>query len=325
MVQKMKRNLNGEEFKVLCRSLEDMGLLDIRTRLKMENTYINGATFYQASDSPEGRIITYAEDDLKDENGNTYIFEYPYYLYFGELTPGKKLIAVYYGDEYCIIPVDGQTFTLVGAVNSETKIDFSRCKKLPTPIVLRLPKEEARQINDRDTWGLREAVKKYGKFKAGSIVGSIGLSILSVIIIGLIWLFIIGSIADDMSKTTFAIITGVAVVLIIVCIVFSIKFFKDIYLRNVLKMNYIKQVMIVDIEKASLKDDNLSYISFYEWVGDDLKFARLPIGFAQLFLVENTGYGDIAYMLTKEKNKELNLLTTRIFASKDLIEGGSLK
>ena len=32
-----------------------------------------------------------------------------------------------------------------------------------------------------------------------------------------------------------------------------------------------------------------------------------------------------AYMLTKEKNKELNLLTTRIFASKDLIEGGSLK
>ena len=67
MVQKMKRNLNGEEFKVLCRSLEDMGLLDIRTRLKMENSYINGATFYQASDSPEGRIITYAEDDLKDE------------------------------------------------------------------------------------------------------------------------------------------------------------------------------------------------------------------------------------------------------------------
>ena len=61
----MKRQLNGEEFRLLCRSLEELGMIKIRSRLKQESTYINGITFYRSSDSPEGKIITFAEDDLK--------------------------------------------------------------------------------------------------------------------------------------------------------------------------------------------------------------------------------------------------------------------
>ncbi|MBP3238591.1 MAG: hypothetical protein J6M24_05900 [Lachnospiraceae bacterium] len=316
----MKRQLNGEEFRLLCRSLEELGMIKIRSRLKQESTYINGITFYRSSDSPEGKIITFAEDDLKDDKGNTYIFDYPYYEVFGELTPGKRMIGIYSGDDYYVIPVDGNTFTLVGAVNATSSLDLSKAKKLPTPIVLKLPKEDARQVNDMDTAGIKDAIKKSGKFTAGSIAGSIALSLLSLIVIGLIWIFIVASIADDMSKTVFAVITAVAVVLFIFCVCMSIKFFKNIYIRDVQKMNYIKQIMIVGIEKEKITNSNLSYVSFYEWVGDELRFTRLHVGFAQMLLIKDAKYGDIAYMLTKDKYNEANVFTTRMFATKEMVE-----
>ena len=72
--------------------------------------------------------------------------------------------------------------------------------------------------------------------------------------------------------------------------------------------------MLEYIEKAQEAAEGYSFDQF---CNDPIRFAA--ISYYTMII------GEAAYMLTKEKNKELNLLTTRIFASKDMIEGGSLK
>ena len=316
----MKRKISEEEYKLICKELKELGLVSILSMFKRENSYINGVTFLRASDSPYGRVITYAEDDLKDEYGNPYIFEDSYYGIYGEMEPGRRMIAIYAGDTYSLIPVNGETFMIVGAVNTDEKLDIARSKKLPTPKVLELPKEQARPVTERDVAGLKKAVKTYGKLNAAKTVGTIALILLCVIIIGIIYIFIMAEMGDDLTPKVFVAVTAVAVLLLVAGIIGSIKFFKNIYLRNVLKMKYIKQVMIVKVEKAALQGD-LSSVSFYEWVGDDIKFGSFSVGFGQLFLMEGCGYGDIAYMLTKEKDKSMDMFSTRIFVSKEMVEG----
>ncbi len=312
-IVKMKRKPDSKEYELIRNELSELGLNSVLAKISPDNLMINGITFFQASDSPDGKIITYAEDDLKDEKGNSYIFDYPYYKFFGELEPGRRLIALYYGFNYLVLPVTGETFTLVGAVNTEEKLDRARSVKLPTPLVLTLPKEPARPVAPSDTAKIREAVKTYGKFTAAKTVGMIAMIILCIIVVGLVYIFTLASF-DDLSPGVFAACTAVAVIVLIAGIVGSVKFFKDIYLRNVLKMKYIKRVMVVGVS-VGLLQPNFKTLAIYEWIDDKIVFSRHTMGFGQLFLDKDLSYGDQVYMLTKEKDERAGVINTRIFMS----------
>lgn len=311
----MKRSLSSNEFEILKKELADLGYNKLSAALRIEEVFINGVTFLEASDSPDGKIITYAEDDLKDENGFQYVFDYPYYKIFGELTPGKRLIAVYAGRNYLVIPISGESFTLVGAVNPDEKYDKGRSVKLPTPKVLELPKDEARAINENDVMKIKQTIKAHKGYAAASIVGTIAMSLLFIIVIGVIYIFLFSALEDAGDSAMIA-CTVIAGVLIIAGIAFSIVFFKNIYLRNVKKMKYIKQVMVTGIDKEPLQN-NVKTIGIYEWVGNELVFKSFTLGIGQLFLPDDLSYGDIIYMLTKEKNKKNDVFSTRIFMSKE--------
>lgn len=309
----MKRIPSLTELEILKKELADLGYERILSMTGTEEVFINGITFLEESDSPEGRIITYAEDGLKDENGYQYIFDYPYYDIFGELTPGKRMIAVYVGKYYLLIPINGESYTLVGASDQDEKFDKGRSVKLPTPKALDLPKDAARAINENDVGKIKQTIKTHKGYTAASIVGTIALSLLCIIIVGLIYIFAFSALEDAGDSALLA-CTVVAGVLVIAGIAGSIMFFKNIYLRNVKKMKYIKQVMVTGISKDH---GNLRNIGIYEWIGNDLVFERFSLGIGQIFLPDDLEYGDIIYMLTKERDKKNDIFTTRIFMSKE--------
>ena len=320
-IVKMKRKPDSKEYELIRNELSELGLNSVLAKLSPDNLMINGITFFQASDSPDGKIITYSEDDLKDENGNSYIFDYPYYKYFGELEPGRRLIALYYGFNYLVLPVTDETFTLVGAVNTEEKLDRANSpfteigspRKLPTPMVLDLPKDPARPVVPSDTERIKEAVKSFGKFTAAKTVGMIAMIFLCIIVVGLAYIFTLSAF-EDLTPGIFAACTVIAVTVLITGIVCSVKFFKNIYLRNVLKMKYIKKVMIVGVSNELLQP-NFKTLAIYEWIDNKIVFSRHTMGFGQLFLDKDVSYGDQVYMLTKEKDERAKVVNTRIFMS----------
>lgn len=316
----MKRLMNEKEFAIIMNELAELGYGKLMNIMSIDNSYINGVTVFETNDSPQGKLIRYIEDDICDEYGNPYFFEYTYYKMFGEITPGKRFISIYVGRHYVIIPVTGQSYLLVGAVDIEKagSVDKGKSVKIPTPLALDLPKENARPVVESDIRDIKYAVKTYGKYKAGSVIGTIALSILFIIVIGLVYIFTITGL-DDSGKLTdnlFFALSGVALVLLIAGIVWSWKFFKNIYLRNALKMKYIKKVMVVGIDKHIPVSAGMSgVIGFYEWVDGKIVYSSNEIGIGTQFLEEGVKYGDIINMLTIEANQEHKLVDSRIFCS----------
>ncbi|SEP91366.1 hypothetical protein SAMN02910289_00876 [Lachnospiraceae bacterium RM5] len=310
----MKKRLNSTEIEFIKKELRELGIKSAYENIREDNTYINGITFFDASDTPECAIITYVEDDLVDEKGVPYIFDYPYLKIFGKLQKGQRLIALYIENNYYVIPVNGETYILVGAVNGDKDFNVDRSKsiKMPSPLVLDFHKQESRLITKNDVKEIKKTVKANGKLSGMKILGSVVLSFLVLMIVSLIYIFWVAS-YDDIDLATFVFITVVCVILLIVGIVFSILFFKNIYIKNALRMKYIKEVMVVSVSK------NLSYynVAVYEWVGNNVKFGNYTVGKGQFFIKDNQNFGDRIYMLTKKENERPGAFDARVFVTGD--------
>lgn len=320
----MKRKLTQSEYEIVIKEITRIGLNEVRMSSSIDNTYVNGITVFETNDSPEGVYISYIEDDLVDEEGNPYIFDYPYYKLFGELKSGSRLIALYIENSYYILPANDESLKLVGAECKEgqNEVDKTKSVKLPTPLVFNLPKQAARLITEDDKRDIEQVVKKNGKVKVLQALSSVALSFLCIMIIGLIYIFTMAAIDGSngkLGKVPFFMITAVALLLIGLGIFRIIVFMKSLYLRKLLKMNYIKQVMYCGIETTTVTHlyvPSFKCIHTYEWIGNELKHNKIPINNPTLFLDKNIQYGDIIYMLTGKPDEELKLTHTRFFISK---------
>lgn len=307
----MKRQLNSEEIEMLRRELFDLGFDSLASIIDTDNLYMNGITIIGVNETGYGPQIRYVEDDLNDEKGNPYLFEYPAKNFPGEVMVGKRAMAVYVvGRYYYLIPTNGETFILTGASDREKaeSIDISKSIKLPDPRVLDLPKDPPREITEEDVKDIKAAVKQNGNFKAKGILGTIAMSLLFVIVIGLIYIFAVTAISSAVGSGVGSIIAVVGLVIalagIIGGIVFSILFFKNIYLRRVMKMRYIKTVMFIGLTEQNItQPGDFAEIHIYEWIGNEVKFTRCERNFATTFLPKDVRYGDFISMLTKDANQ----------------------
>lgn len=316
----MKRSLSGNEFEIIRKELLELGYGNLASWMTPDNTSVNGATVFGCNENPDGVLLRYVEDEVEDEKGNPYIFEYPYYEMYGEYKVGKRLIALYVEDAYILLPLNGESFVITGVIDEEKakSVDVSKSMKLPTPQVLKLPKDAPREIRDEDLVGIKQAIQKYGKYTAASIAGTVAMSLLCFMLVGLIYIFSVTALDDSglLSGAVFGILSIIALAALTAGIIGSIRFFKNIYLRNALKMRYIKKVMVIGVHKVKITDSvPVNSISFYEWVDGQLKANSCDIGVGTVFFDEKVGYGSIVNMLTKEANQGIKLIDSRIFCT----------
>ena len=297
----MKRKLTIEEFRIVRNEVGRMGFTSILNHMTPENTEINGATFYEASDSPEGKIFSYVEDDLFDEKGNVYYFEQPYRDYLGILSNGRRMIALYLnGGFQVLIPADGESCELVGGAlckDGEFVLDKGKAVKLPSPYVLDLPKDEAVEMTAEDKARLKPIIDKVSKQSKGArAVGSIAIGVGCLVIFGLIFVMLGSTIESDAALVTLMIIIPAAM---IVTMIFLIRGFLNLHVKRALKLKYIKKVMLG--YSGAGRQMGTRGIGFYEWVNGEIIYKYYDVGSAQVFLDESDGYGDIVYKLGKDK------------------------
>ena len=299
----MKRVLQQNEFDMFISELNNQGFCNLSNSLSRDTTFINGITVFEVNENAEGLNIRYIEDDIIDDDGNPYLFEYPYLASFGNLKFGNRLIAVYHNGTYSIVPVNGSTFTFVGTVdeNKAASVDKSKCILMPSPLVLGLEKNGPRPVQEEDIKEIKEAVQKYAKYQKAGIIGTVALSILSFIIIFLIYIFTAEALMDSdaFNMVIFLLLTVAALALLGFSIYGSIKFFKGIYLRNILKKKYIKKVMFAGFRKDLPISASISaYIGVYEWVNGAVKYNNYSVGVGTYFLDDNIRFGEMIYLLT---------------------------
>ena len=296
----MRRRPTQEEYDIIARELTDLGMSGIVSRMTPENTYINGATVYRVSDSPEGKVFSYVEDDVVDEMGYPYLFEESYYGYFGELGNGRRVISVYVNGGQVVIPADGESYVIYGAVceTGTLELDMGKVKKLPIgPIVLDIPREPARLVSPSEFEKIDQTARKYGKFTGSKIVGDIALCLLWVILIGLAYIFTFVAIDPPSPNGAFWGLTIGAVVLLVGLCVGSCVFLNNLHIRRLAKLKYIKPVMVVGIQELKVNAGTRE-IAFVEWCGGEVVFRNVMTGYSSFFLQKDVGFGDIIYMLT---------------------------
>ena len=299
----MRRKPTKEEYEIIVQELREFGSKDLLNRISPDNVLFNGVTCSEVSDSPIGKMITYIEDDLVDDNGNPYIFEYKYYDYMGILTKGRRMISLYVEGFYYLIPANGTSYELVGAVHKDVDFDVDKGKsvKLPTPLILDIPRDSVREVTKEDKDMIREAYKKYGKFTASKIIGGIALGILFAIIIGLGYIFTAAEVVDADSPALFIVVTVIALLLLIGSIVFTVIFTNNSHIWLALKKKYIRKVMLTGAYGYAAPGMPIP-VSFYVWEGKEPVHHTYAVSFAQIVLTKKTGYGTVVYMLTNKKD-----------------------
>lgn len=186
----MRRNVTQDELLFIKSLLLKTGYHSVVSRLSEETLMINGATVYELSDRPEGRVFTYIEDDLDDEAGYPYLFECLYEDRFGWIENGRRLVALYFDGEHLLVPASGDLYLLYGtSTENELVIDKGRSIKLPTPLMLNVPKGGARRMTATERESVDKALGNYGKFTGSIVIGDIDLVLLWIIVIGLIYIF----------------------------------------------------------------------------------------------------------------------------------------
>ena len=70
----MRRKPTKEEYEIIIQELREFGSKELLKKINPDNILFNGVTCSEVSDSPNGKMVTYIEDDLVDEDGYPYIF-----------------------------------------------------------------------------------------------------------------------------------------------------------------------------------------------------------------------------------------------------------
>ncbi len=311
----MKRRITEQEWSLLLQTMKEAGYKTEETDPR--EVMINGATVLEISDSPKGKVITYTEDDLTDQEGYIYIFDETYYQYLGYQEKGRRLIAIYIGSEHFLLPINGDTYTFVGTFDRRGDCIYSKDKamKLPTPLVLNLPKDGIRPIAPSDLTAIKAKIQKSGSMKALSVIGTIALCIAWFIIDGIGFLFTFSAL-ESAGSTAQIISMVIALILLIAGFVGCAMFFKDLYMRNVLKMKYIRKVMLTGINKDV---PTTPTIGFYEWVGNEVIYCHLALGVGQIFLPKEVKYGDMAYILSREKADKGKIYNPQVIVAEEYI------
>ena len=293
----MRRRMDQTEYDELTGRIRALGLERTFARMTIDNSYINGITCVEISDSPDGELFTYIEDGLEDDLGYPHLFQYPYHPVYGDIRPGDRMTAIYVdtGYGYYIIPDAVKT-------NVPFEIDKGRSRKLPTPRILDLPRNMSREITSADREMINSAVKKYGKLTASRIIGNTAWCILCVILFGLAGIFTIGSL-DHPGDALIIALLALFAALIIGGSIGGILFFNSVHKRFIRKMKYIRPVMVNDYVYNTIPS-GISGISIYEWEGNDARFKSFDVSFASIFIGYDWNYGDIIYMLTREKDSD---------------------
>lgn len=320
----MKRKLSEDEFLTLQSELQEMGYLKLLEKLTIENTMINGVTLFETTDSPEGSSVVYIEDDIVDENGNPYLFEYRDFADLDFFVIGKRIAALYFDNSYILLPLNGEKYEGIGTNKVEKILDLDKAKltKIASPLVLSLPRDPVRTVNDSDVEEIKYAVTHFGKFKKRSVGGTIAFSILIILIVGIIYIFAVSAVADlSIGNILFPVFSIAALAIIISGIIFFCKFFKNSYMKKVLKMKYIKKVMVVRIvHQIDLLTSLNTTICYWEWIDGKVVYSFCPIGFANSFFSKEPEYGDIINMLSPDPNTKKGLPGNKVFYNIDNID-----
>lgn len=299
----MRRKPTKEEYEIIVQELREFGSKELLKKLNPDNVLFNGVTCSEVSDSPNGKMITYIEDDLVDENGYPYIFESKYFDYMGILTKGRRMISLNVEGYYYLIPANGTSYELVGAVHPDVNFDVDKGKsvKLPTPLILDLPRETVREVTKEDKEMIKRAYKKYGRYTGSKIVGGIALGLLFFIFIALGYIFTVAGLADGSSPVPFIIITVIAVILLIASIVFTVIFTNNSHIWIATKKKYIRKVMLTGAYGYPAPGMPVP-VGFYVWEGNKAVHHTYAVSFAQIVLDKKAGYGTVVYMLTNKKD-----------------------
>lgn len=312
----MKRRPTDDEFQIIASELRELGLDSVQQSINPYTLLFNGVTCFEESDTPYGKIFTYIEDDIVDEKGNPYLFESKYLKYFGILGKGRRMISLYFDGSYCLIPANGTSYELVGAVHPDSDFDVDKGKsvKLPSPLILDLPRESVREVTAEDKKMIREAYKRYTKFTAQKIIGGIALGLLFLILIGLAYIFIASAVCD--SDTSFMIVTAIALILLVASIIFTVKFTNNSHVWLALSHKYIREVMLTGAYSGEIPGFP-SGVGFYVWQNGQPVYHHYNVGFACIVLRKGAGYGDRIYLLTKTRElKENDALGSGVFIQK---------
>lgn len=316
----MKRKLSESEFQTLQAELNEMGYLKLLSLLTIENTMINGVTLFETTDSPEGSSVIYIEDDIVDGNGNPYLFEYRDFADLDFFVVGKRIVALYFDNSYLLLPLNGEKYEGIGTnkVDEILKLDKAKSTKLPTPLILSLPKDPPREVSASDIKDIEYAVTHFGKYKKRSIGGSILISFLIIMVVGLIYIFAVSVVADlSIGKILFPILSIGALAVIIFGIVSTVKLLNNMYLKRVLKKKYIKKVMFIrTTHQIDLLTSMNTTIQYFEWIDGKAVFSFSPIGFANSFFAKEPKYGEFINMLSATPNARNEMYGNLAFFNK---------
>ena len=212
------------------------------------------------------------------------------------------MISLYVEGFYYLIPANGTSYELVGAVHKDVNFDVDKGKsvKLPTPLILDLPRDTVREVTKEDKEMIKRAYKKYTKFTASKIIGGIALGLLFFIIIGLVYIF---TAASASSPAALIAITLVAVILLAASIVFTVIFTNNGHIWLATKKKYIRKVMLTGAYGYATAGMPIP-VGFYVWEGNEAVYHNYEVSFAQIVLDKKAGYGTVVYLLTNKK--ELN-------------------
>jgi len=297
----MIRRPTEEEFKIIVEEMTRLGMKGPLSIISYNNVYINGATVFQVNEMPTGKTFTYAEDDLNDMAGNPYIFDYEYENYHGVVGNGTRMIAVYIGKAHILLPADGQSYVIYGAsyAGGEFTIDLGKSIKLPTPLMLMIPRENPRKISPSESEAVKAAFDKYCKFKASKAVGYVALCLLWIILVGLIVIFLGASRDEPDLIFKITVISGPIVMIAgsVSSIIFLNRRFKQLYRR----FHYMQPAMMVGFERPI--NAGTATIGYYLWENDMPVYHHHIVGYGVIAMDNNVTYGDLIYILTPDNVK----------------------
>lgn len=280
-----------------------------KKRLPGDKFWVNGGTIIRIIYSKAGAYFIFAEDDLMDIKGNPCCIEYPASC-CENVRYGERIILVY-SDSGAYIPlrVTERTRDLIPEYAPEYfyKVNWKEAEVIPHPAAIDMDYRSSRMYE----YERAEVVKKCKKLKNIRIKNSIGIVLVSVLILFPFALLFIGLVAEEVIKE-FSTAVIFFSFLVLGWLFLTFLFAKAILARcnrETEKIQYKKKVMFHSVNSA-YDEGNMytKYISVYEYINGVVQLVSYPIK-SNIFWTKKIPYGKIIYKYSQDKNsctKDLN-------------------
>ncbi len=272
---------------------------------------VNGGTVLNYfRDDREGSWLLFAEDDLLDPFGKTYIIEYPV-CNMGDIKPGERILLVYcHTGDYIPVHVNALTREMIPMQSPAyfAHTDWNTCTCLPHPNAVLLDRK-AYHVNEKETAEFGKKCRNRKGMHARQIIGIVMLSILLLFIFAFIFIMLV---AGEVIKTPeIALVAAIGLFTLWGLLAYGMAHLTNTGLsKGFHKFHFRKKVLF---HSVSITDYNVPVknVTVYEYDSGTIKRLSYPVN--NLFLPKDLIFGTVIYKYsTKEdsKIKDVNYFVT---------------